>query len=138
VIVTEEEDLMARVHAITKGAGARIVFDPIGGPLLEKLAEAAAQGATIFEYGWLSLAETPFPLIAALTKALTIRGYWLAEVVFNPERFARAKRYVYDRVKEGQFQPRIAKTFPFEDVAKAYQYMDSSEQIGKIVLTVAA
>jgi NADPH:quinone reductase-like Zn-dependent oxidoreductase len=137
VIVTEEEDLVARVQAITKGTGAPLIFDPIGGPLLERLAEAAAQGATIFEYGWLSLAETPFPLIAALTKALNIRGYWLPEIVFNPERFARAKRYVYDRVKERKFQPRIAKTFRFEDVVKAYQYMDSSEQIGKIVLTVA-
>src|SRR5262245_20811473 len=149
VIVTDEEDLVARVQDITGGAGARIIFDPIGGPLLDRLAEAAAPGATIFEYGWLSGAQTPFPLIPALQKALNIRGYWLAEItapellnghaaggLTNPERLARAKNYVYNRVKTGQLKPKIAKTFRFEDVVEAYQYMESNEQIGKIVLTV--
>jgi NADPH:quinone reductase-like Zn-dependent oxidoreductase len=136
VIVTDEEDLVGRVKEVTGGAGARIIFDPIAGPLLDKLAEAAASGGTIFEYGWLSGAETPFPLIPALQKALSIRGYWLAEIVTNAERLARAKSYVYDRVKTGQLKPKIAKVFRFEDVVGAYQYMESNEQIGKIVLTV--
>jgi len=149
VIVTDEEDLVARVKDITGGVGARIIFDPIAGPLLDKLAEAAAPGATIFEYGWLSVAQTSFPLVAALQKALNIRGYWLAEItapellsghaagrLTNPERLARAKSYVYERVNTGQLKPRIAKTFRFEDVVEAYEYMESNEQIGKIVLTV--
>jgi NADPH:quinone reductase-like Zn-dependent oxidoreductase len=58
------------------------------------------------------------------------------ETVMNPETFARAKSYVYDRLKTRQFRPKIAKTFRFEDVVEAYQYMESNEQIGKIVLTV--
>jgi hypothetical protein len=33
---------VARVKDITGGAGARIIFDPIAGPLLDKLAEASA------------------------------------------------------------------------------------------------
>ncbi len=136
VIVTDEEDLVARVKDITGGAGARIIFDPIAGPLLESLAEAAAPAATIFQYGWLSVAQTPFPLIPAVQKGLSIRGYWLTEIVTHPERFARGKSYVYDRVKTGQLKPKIAKTFRFEDVVEAYQYMESNEQIGKIVLTV--
>src|SRR5215813_9189999 len=136
VIVTDEEDLVARVKHITAGAGTRIIFDPIAGPLLDKLAEAAAPEAIIFQYGWLSLAPTPFPLVPALQKALTVRGYWLAEITTNPERLARAKSYVYDRVQSGQLKPKIAKAFRFEDVGEAYRYMESNEQIGKIVLTI--
>jgi NADPH:quinone reductase-like Zn-dependent oxidoreductase len=68
VIVTDEEDLVSRVSEITNGAGARIIFDPIGGSLLDKLAETAAPGATIFQYGWLSDEPTPFPLIPALQR----------------------------------------------------------------------
>jgi NADPH:quinone reductase-like Zn-dependent oxidoreductase len=79
VIVTDEGDLVARVKEITNGAGAQMIFDPIAGPLVDKLADAAAPGAIIFQYGWLSLAQTPFPLVPALQKALTVRGYWLAE-----------------------------------------------------------
>ena len=138
VIVTEEEDVVARVKDLTGGAGARIIFDPIAGPLLDTLAEAAAPGALIVVYGWLSGAQTSFPLIPALQKGLNIRGYWLAEITIttNPERLARAKSYVYDRVQSGQFKPKIAKTFRFEEVVEAYHYMESNEQIGKIVLTV--
>jgi NADPH:quinone reductase-like Zn-dependent oxidoreductase len=128
--------LVSRVREITGGAGARIIFDPIGGSLLDKLADAAAPGATIFQYGWLSGEATPFPLIPALQKGLTIRGYWLWETVKNPETFARAKSYVYERVKHRDFQPKIAKTFRFEEVVEAYRYMESNEHTGKIVLTV--
>ena len=100
---------------------------------------AAPKGLLNFlsaQYGWLSLAPTPFPLVPALQKALTVRGYWLAEITTNPERLARAKSYVYDRVQSGQLKPKIAKAFRFEDVVEAYRYMESNEQIGKIVLTI--
>jgi NADPH:quinone reductase-like Zn-dependent oxidoreductase len=136
VIVTDQEDLVARVNEITEGAGTRIIFDPIAGPLLDKLAEAAAPGAVIFQYGWLSLAQTPFPLVPALQKALTVRGYWLAEITTDAQRLARAKTYVYERLKSGHLTPKIAKIFAFEDVVEAYRYMESNEQIGKIVLTI--
>ena len=33
-------------------------------------------------------------------------------------------------------EPQIAKTFPFEEVAEAYQYMELNEQIRKILLTL--
>ncbi len=42
VIVTDEEDLVARINEITSGKGARLVFDPIGGKILESLAAATA------------------------------------------------------------------------------------------------
>ena len=136
VIVMDEEDVVSRVSEITNGTGARIIFDPIGGSLLDKLTETAAPGATIFQYGWLSYEPTPFPVMPAIEKGLTIRGFWLWETIKDPEAFARAKRYIYERVERGDFQPKIAKTFRFEDVVDAYRYLELNEQIGKIVVTV--
>lgn len=52
VIATEEEDFVARVKAITGGKGARVIFDPVAGPFLEKLAEATAPGGIIFAVRW--------------------------------------------------------------------------------------
>jgi NADPH:quinone reductase len=43
---------------------------------------------------------------------------------------------VYDLVHSRQLRPKIAKTFRFDDVVEAYRYMESNEQIGKIVLTL--
>ena len=136
VIVTEEEDFLARVNEITGGKGARVIFDPIGGKGIEQLAQAAAHGGTIFEYGALAPEPTPFPLFTALSKGLSIRGYTLREVLWAPKLKAKAERYVFDHVKAGDFKPRIDRVFPFAEIVEAHRYMESNEQIGKIVVKV--
>lgn len=136
VIVTDEEDLIQRVSAVTSGKGVGLVFDPVGGPLLEKLAEAAAPGAWLFEYGALSPAPTPFPLFPALAKGLTIRGYTLFEIVTNPERLARGKEFIINGLESGKLKPIVDRTFPLKDIVEAHRYMESNRQKGKIVVTV--
>jgi NADPH:quinone reductase-like Zn-dependent oxidoreductase len=136
VIVTEEEDLVARVTEITGGKGARLIFDPIAGKGLETLAAAAADTGIIFEYGALATEPTPYPLFLALAKHLTIKGYVLGEVVGDPEAFVRAKKYIFDHITAGNFKPRIDKVFPFAQIVEAHRYMESNVQIGKIVVTL--
>jgi NADPH:quinone reductase-like Zn-dependent oxidoreductase len=136
VIATEEEDFVARVHQITGGKGARVIFDPVAGPFLEKLAKAAAPGGTIFEYGLLSMQPTPFPLMTALVKGLNICGYSLMQITQDPEKLAAAKKYVFDRIADGRFQPKIAKVFPFAETVKAFEYLESNVQVGKVVISV--
>lgn len=136
VIVTDEADLAEQTMAITNGRGADILFDPVAGPFLEKLAQAAAPGATIFEYGALSPAPTPFPLLDALGKGLTIRGYTLFEIVKQPASLARGKQFVYDGLASGALKPVIARTFALEAIVEAHRFMESNRQMGKIVVTV--
>jgi len=136
VIATEEENIALMVHQITGGKGARVIFDTVAGPFVEQLAKAAAQGGIIFEAGVLSLQPTPFPLLRALAKALTFRGYTLWEITRHPELLQVAKEYIYNRLAEGRFVPKIAKTFPFAQTVEAYQYLESNMQIGKVVITV--
>jgi NADPH:quinone reductase-like Zn-dependent oxidoreductase len=136
VIVTQEEDLAARVAELTGGKGARVTFDPVAGGGLPALADAAAHGGTIFEYGALAQEPTPFPLFPALAKGLSIRGYTLFEVVSNPEAFIAAKKYVFDHLASGQFKPHIDKVFPLSDIVAAHRYLESNVQIGKIVVSV--
>jgi NADPH:quinone reductase-like Zn-dependent oxidoreductase len=136
VIVMQEEDYPARIGEITGGKGARLTFDPVAGPFVQKLAEGAAQGGVIFEYGALSGEPTPFPLFVALGRGLSIRGYVLMEITQNPSLLETAKKYVFERLADGRFLPKIAKTFPFKETVGAYRYLESNQQIGKIVVTV--
>src|ERR1700723_77698 len=135
VIATEEEDFIGRVNQITGGKGARVIFDPIAGKGVEVLAQAAAFGGTIFEYGALASGPTPFPLFAALSKGLSVRGYTLREVLSVPKLRAKAEQYVFDHVQAGSFKPRIDRVFPFAEIVQAHRYMEANEQIGKIVVT---
>jgi len=136
VIATEEEDLVKRVNEITGGTGARLIFDPVGGPFMEKLVEAAAYQGIIFAYGLLSMQPTPFPLRPALSKGLTLRGYSLIEIRRDPKLLKTAMQYVFDRLADGRFHPKIAKTFPLAQSVEAYQYLESNQQVGKVVITV--
>jgi NADPH:quinone reductase-like Zn-dependent oxidoreductase len=136
VIATQEEDYVARAKGITGGKGVRLTFDPVGGPFIEKLAAAASRGGIIFEYGVLSPEPTPFPLFTALGNSLSVRGYLLHEVTGDEKQFDKAKKYVFERLADGRFKPKIAKTFPFAQTVEAYRYLESNQQIGKIVITV--
>ncbi len=79
VIVSDEEDIVERVMTITAGQGARVVFDPVGGPSFEPLTQSMARGGILLEYGALSSEPTPFPLFTVLSKSLTLKGYLYAE-----------------------------------------------------------
>ena len=104
--------------------------------LLDRLAEAAAIGGIVFEYGWLSGQPTPFPLLTALGKGLNVRGYSMMEITRNLEKLPAAKKYVYDRLADGRFRPKVAKIFPFAQTIEAYKYLESNAQVGKVVITV--
>ena len=136
VIVSEEEDYGARIQQISGGRGVRLTFDPVAGPFVEKLTAAASTGGILFEYGWLSAQPTPFPLVQALGKGLSVRGYSLHEITRQQAVIETAKKYIFDRLADGRFVPRIAKTFQFEQTAEAYRYLESNQQVGKVVITV--
>jgi NADPH:quinone reductase-like Zn-dependent oxidoreductase len=136
VIVTEEENLAERTREITNGRGADIIFDPVAGPFLEKLAQAAASGAMIFEYGALSLAPTPFPLFEAIGKGLTVRGYTPLEIVARPKMLSAGKELIYTGLEAGTLKPVIDSTIALEDIVAAHRHLEINRQKGKIVVTV--
>lgn len=136
VVVTGEEALADSVMEITEGAGASIVFDPVVGPSLAKLADAAAPRAMIFLYGALAPGDAVFPLFPALPKGLTFRGYTLMEITKDAEKRERAKKFIREGLESGAFRPVIDRTFPLDQVAEAHRYMESNRQRGKIVLEV--
>ncbi|MEM8779234.1 MAG: zinc-dependent alcohol dehydrogenase family protein [Cyanobacteria bacterium P01_G01_bin.49] len=136
VIVTNHEDLPTRVMEITNGQGANLIFDPVAGSFLETLANTAARGATIIEYGALSSEMTPFPLFPALQKGLKIQGYTLFEIADDPVKLEKAKQYIYDGLESGKLIPILDRSFPLEQISEAHRYMESNQQQGKIVVIV--
>ena len=136
VIATAETDLVAEVMRITAGKGARIIFDPVQGPEVEKLANAAAEEGIIFIYGSLSNQPTIYPHWPAALKGLSLRG-WVASAIWNKlERFARARALIERGLAEGHLKPVIARTFALSQIVEAHRYLESNQQIGKIVVTV--
>jgi NADPH:quinone reductase-like Zn-dependent oxidoreductase len=136
VIATSEEELAARVKDITGGKGVRVVFDPIGGPAIAQLAECMAFGGMLLEYGALSTETGSFPQFALLGKCLTFKGYLYIEVITNDELLAQAKAFINGGLESGALSPLISRTFRFDHIQDATRFLESNEQVGKIVVTV--
>ncbi|MBB2972981.1 zinc-dependent alcohol dehydrogenase family protein [Mesorhizobium sp. RMAD-H1] len=136
VIASAEEDLEKRLKEITGPEGARVVFDPIGGPIFEPLTAAMAKGGILIEYGGLSPQPTPFPLFTVLSKCLTLRGYLVHEIIGDAKRLDAAKTFILRGLQSGALEPVIARTFPFEQIVEAHRFLESNEQFGKIVVTI--
>lgn len=136
VIATEEEDLVERVMDITGGKGARTVFDPVGGPYVHTLASSLAERGILFIYGGLSETETPYAHWPCAMKGASMRGWVASEIWNHPERYSRVRKTIVQGLAEGRLRPVISKTFPLEEIAAANLYLESNQQIGKIVVTV--
>ena len=95
-----------------------------------------SRGGILIEYGGLSIEPTPFPLSAVLSKSLTLRGYLVHEIVSDAARLHAAKAFILDGIESGALRPVIAKTFDFDDIVEAHRFMESNEQLGKIVVNV--
>jgi NADPH:quinone reductase-like Zn-dependent oxidoreductase len=133
VIVTEEDDVTSRILSITGGKGVRVIFDAVGGAGVTALADAMSQDGMLLEYAQLSGQATPFPLFAAIVKRLTMVGYRIDNL--DAGRVERGKRFIVDGVERGKLRPLIARTFRLDDIVQAHRFLESNEQVGKIVLT---
>ena len=136
VIATEEQDLVAEVKRLTGGKGARVAFDPVGGPDAGKVLEALSFLGIFFQYGALDTTPLSVPILSLLGKELTIRGYQLFAITMDPPRLEQAKRFIVDDLAAGKLEPVIARTFKLDEIAEAHRFMEANEQVGKIVVTV--
>jgi len=137
VIATDEEDLVARVMEITGGKGARCAFDPVGGPYVDTLAQALAPRGILFVYGGLSGEPTPYPHWPCAMKGLSMRGWVASEIWNHPHRYEAAQERILAGLAGGQLRPVIAKTFHgLEQIAAANEFLESNQQVGKVVVTL--
>src|SRR6202161_2892995 len=86
VIVTQEQDVLAEVMRITDGNGARVVFDPVGGPDFPKLIAALSFQGTAYIYGALSGDDTPIPVLEMIRKMTVVKGYSIRLATGDGER----------------------------------------------------
>jgi NADPH:quinone reductase-like Zn-dependent oxidoreductase len=136
VIATQEQDMVAEVMRITNGNGARVAFDPIGGPDFPKLISALANQGIVYIYGALSEGDTPIPVLEMISKMPAVKGYSIQLVTGDEARRKVAVEYVVKGLASGALKPVIDRTFKFDDMVEVHRYLENSGQFGKIVVTL--
>jgi len=138
VIASSECDVATEVLRVTGGHGAKVVFDPVGGPFVETLAKAMAPEGILIIYGGLSGAATPYPHWSAALKGLSLRGWVVSQIWNDPQRFRHFHELTLRGLAGGHLRPVVDRTFGLDDIVAAHRYLESNQQIGKIVVTTEA
>src|SRR3546814_4210385 len=112
VSVTQEEDLAARLAEITSGRHAQVIFDPVGGPDVERFAEVMGEGGAYVLYGVLSGQFTPFPVATAFARQLTMRTFALDAA---RQKLEESISTIVAGVEKGAFRPTIDRVFRSEE-----------------------
>ncbi|NOR61400.1 MAG: zinc-binding dehydrogenase [Rhodobacteraceae bacterium] len=144
VIVTGEEDLVARVQEITDGVGVQVAFDAIAGAVIPQLFECLEQGDRCVIYGIVNPSSPPLDVIPFMIKGLTLfshavvyfTGYPDMGLPQNVDAMNEAKEFLLPRLADGRIKPKVSEVFKLEDVADAHRALESNNQVGEIVLTV--
>jgi len=138
VIVTDDEDLIARTKELTDGKGADIVCDAIAGPIVEELAQATADEGIIVLMGIQSGEPPAMPFFPILARGITVTGFHLVfRLLSHPERRAEAQSHLTKGWEDGTYKPLVDRVFNLDQASDAYRHMGSNTQIGKIVIRVS-
>jgi NADPH:quinone reductase-like Zn-dependent oxidoreductase len=136
VIATKEVDLVQEVMRITDGKGARVAFDPVGGPDFPKLISALAFQGIVYIYGALSEGITPLPLLEMIAKMPTIKAHNIWVTSGDPEKLKTAVAFIRRGLDEGKLKPVVDRIFPFDQIVEAHRHLEGNSQFGKIVVTL--
>jgi len=133
-----EENFVEAVQHHTKGAGADVILDMVGGDYVERNFKVAAIGGRIVQIAFLDGHRAQINLNLLMQKRLVFTGSTLRprDDDFKAELVAAMASHVVPLLEQGRIQPVIDRVFPLSQAASAHQLMETSQHIGKIILKI--
>jgi NADPH:quinone reductase len=137
VIDYAREDLKDRVKALTNGAGADVVYDPVGGKYSEAALRATAWNGRLLVIGFAAGEIPKIPLNLTLLKGASILGvFWGQFTMREPGKALGQFRQLLDWVGQGKLRPHVHATPPLAEAGAALRTLLDRKVQGKIVLVV--
>lgn len=103
-----------------------MVLDTIGGEYIDRSLEVVKQGGTLISIPT-GLNET----VADKAKAKGVDGYFILVQSSGKDQSAIAQL-----LEKGIIKPHISAVYPFEEIAKAHQQIESGRTVGKVVVNL--
>jgi NADPH2:quinone reductase len=115
-----------------------VILDMVGGDYVPKELRCLAEDGRLVFIAFLRGMKTELDIMLVMRKRLTITGSTLRPrpVAYKGALAKSLREKIWPLIESGKIKPEIYKTFPLEQAADAHRLMESSEHIGKIVLTL--
>ena len=132
------QDFVAEVARITGKRGVDVVLDMVGGDYIEKNLRCLALEGRLVIIAFLHGSKVEVEWRHIMMKRLTVTGSTMrASPIERKARIANSLREkVWPLLEGGAVKPVVHRVFPLADAAGAHALMESSQHVGKIMLTV--
>ncbi len=131
------QDFVAEVKRLTDGRGVDVILDMVAGAYVARELQCLADDGRLSIIAVQGGSTAEIDAGAVLRRRLTITGSTLRPrtVEFKAGVAAALRARVWPLLAAGTIRPAIYKTFPAAEAVQAHRLMESSQHVGKIVLT---
>jgi len=135
VIDYRQEDF---VEIVRQEGGANVILDIVGGPNIERNFKAASHDARIVQIAFALGSKVEINLMPVMLKRLSYTGSTLRTrpAAFKAKIARELEAKVWPHIESGRIRVVTRQSFPLAEADKAHAMMESSQHVGKIVLTV--
>ena len=132
------QDFAEEIKKATDGKGVNVILDMVTGTYLQREIDCLADDGRIVIIAIMGGSKSEVNTGQILRRRLTISGSTLRPrpVAFKREIAKQLFEQVWPIMNQGALKPVIYKTFSLDQASEAQRLMESSEHVGKIVLTV--
>jgi NADPH2:quinone reductase len=130
-------DVAGAVRELTRGRGAELVVDPVGGPAFEQARRCVAVDGRILVVGFASGVVPTLQLNHALMKSYSVVGVYVGAYATTAEGRALVQRThaaVMELLASGKIRPVIDRVIGLDGVADALGDLAARRSVGKIVV----
>lgn len=131
--------MAAAMREWSRGSGADVVLDLVGGPYVPAAIDALAARGRLFLVGTIAGRRVELELGPVLSKRLTIRGTVLRGRPIS-EKIAAVRAFsthLVPLLEDGRIRPVVEAVFPLEQAREAHELVESNRTFGKVVLEVS-
>ena len=131
------QDFQEEVMRLTDGQGVDVILDMVAGSYVAKEVQCLKDDGRLAIISILGGTKSEFNAGQVLRRRLTITGSTLRPrpVAFKGAIAQACLKEVWPALASGQIKPVIYRIFKAAEVAQAHSLMESSQHVGKIVLT---
>ena len=130
-------ELKERVKDLTKGRGADVIYDPVGGDLFDQSCRCINWNGRLLVIGFASGRIPEYKANLALLKGASMVGVFLGRFrKEEPEEYENNFAELLQMYDEGKLKPIVTESFAMSDFVDAFNVFTERKVMGKVTLEI--
>ena len=128
-------DLKTKIKELTKGKGADVIFDPVGGDLFDQATRCINWNGRLLVVGFTSGRIPEYKANIALLKGSSMVGVFLGRWKSEePDAYEANMVELFELFKQGKIKPAVDQSFNRDDFVSAFNVLKERKAMGKVIL----